>query len=189
LLDEDQVEQLKRSKRSVGELTPIVKDTRTGKIISGLHRERAGWKKVVWIDTKDDLQFWKLKMHFNIQRELPPAEWAEMFTAYAEAMEKSGLSNKEIVDALIADSPFHPNYTYEYIPDRYKQFRPSRFQEPEKSPVQIPEHLPPTVIEREDEVGPKLAEVRCPCGCDWVMYVDRRTFEVVRSVGPPFHHA
>lgn len=119
-IQEDSIDELRRSKAIVGELNPIVKDRRTGQTISGKHREQVGWSKVVWVDTKDDLQLMRLKIHYNVQRQKPPKEWASELTEYAELMAKSGSTNPEIVKELISVSPFGKSFTYEFIPQRFK---------------------------------------------------------------------
>ena len=124
----DALEELGRSKKVVaerttvpnGEIHPIIKDKRTGRIISGEHRNRKGWRSVQWVTTRDDLEFWTLKMHANVQRQKPQAEFVHELEQYAKVMEKAELPNEQIVKELLAISPYHPNYTMSFIPNHYK---------------------------------------------------------------------
>lgn len=119
-LQEDAVNELKRSRGIVGELSPVVWDDRRDEVVSGAHRLKAGWKNVKHIWTKDDVEFFRLKVNYTVQRQMPPIERASMLEAFALALEKAGKTNREIIDELIAASPLHPSNTYAYIPDHYK---------------------------------------------------------------------
>ncbi len=138
-LQETTVEDLRHSKKVAGELNPVVIDKRTGKVVSGEHRLEAGWKKIVYIETKDDAEFHRLRMHYNLQRRLAPDEWSNEFIEYAEALIKTGLPYPEVLKELLENAPFKDKkYAYEFIPDYLKsnEGRPRQFQESE---TQAPE--------------------------------------------------
>ena len=114
------IERLKRSKKVVGERYPVLWDDRRNEPVAGSHRLRSGWKWVKHIRTKDDLEFWRLKMHENVQRGVPMSEFAHDLIAYGEVMEKAGASNEEIIKELLTVSYFDRAYTYTFIPSKWK---------------------------------------------------------------------
>ena len=118
-LQTDQIEDLKRSKALVGELLPVIWDDRTNSAISGSHRMKAGWSKVIHITTVSDEQHWRLKMNYNIQRGVTQDELSFNLSEYGKALEKSGWENGNIVKELKRASGLAPNYAYEFIPKRY----------------------------------------------------------------------
>jgi len=120
-LQDDAVSELRKSRKVVGELSSVIWDDRRNEPVSGAHRVKAGWKRIDHIRTKDDLEFFKLKLHHNIQRQMPPGEKVGLLAAYGDALLKSGKSpGTEIMDLLLEVSPWDERYTYEMVPRRFK---------------------------------------------------------------------
>lgn len=119
-MNDDVVEDLKRSKKLVGELHPVVIDDRTGQVLSGAHRKKAGWTKIEHITTKTDSEAIRLIAAYNAQRGLTETEKVDLFRMMAEALAQEGKTNAEIIHALRFDFiHYHPNYAYTYIPKSY----------------------------------------------------------------------
>jgi hypothetical protein len=175
----EQVANLRRSKKIVGELQPVLWDDRTKRPISGNHRVKAGWKSIKHIRTKDDMEFWRLKMHSNLQRSVSMTEFAAELGVYAQVMEKAGVKPDGIVKELLEVSPFNTNYTYEFIPNRYKRsegyaprIRKSEF----AKEVAPKEGEPPVAIKEPDEHF--LKQHRCP-NCGVMLRITPTGFEIV----------
>jgi hypothetical protein len=120
-LQTDAVDELRRSRKVVGELVPVIWDDRRNEPISGAHRIKAGWKKIEHILTKDDLEFFRLKLHYSVQRQMPPAEVVAMLEDYGEALIGAGAEpGGKLMHAIVEMSPWDERYTYEMIPRRFK---------------------------------------------------------------------
>lgn len=167
-VDPDTIDALKRSKRIGGELLPVIMakfPDGSRAVVSGRHRKRAGWKKEELIEVKDEHEYWNLVIQYNVGRKPTANEWAELFNNVAVSLSKSGKSNEEIVHWLVEHSPFPNNWTYEYIPTRFK--RPMKFRQPEirteDSPITSAEEHDGTVIKpREDEAPSSYHSYECP---------------------------
>jgi len=63
---------IKKSEENIGQILPIIKDSK-GRIVDGLHRERADpeWKVEVWDQIKTDEDYWKYRAHLNYSRRNP----------------------------------------------------------------------------------------------------------------------
>ena len=152
----DAIQELRRSKRVVGELAPVIWDDRRQEAVSGDHRLKAGWKDVRHIRTKDDAEFYLLKLHHNVQRKMPPGEVVAMLAAYGEALVKGGMQPggalmRKIVDA----SPWDERYTYEMVPRRFKNEagpgRPPGSPNLSRPQIELPDGFerPPAVQDQE----------------------------------------
>ena len=120
-LQEDAIDELWRSRKVVGELNPVIWDDRRNEAISGTHRLKAGWKSIKHIRTKDDLEFFRLKLHYNVQRGMPPAEVVSMLEAYGDVLLAAGrVPGGELMAEIIEASPWLERYTYEMTPRRFK---------------------------------------------------------------------
>lgn len=119
-IDVDHADDLDRSKKTFGERVPIVIDDRTGRIVDGRHRLKNGWKLERHITTKDDLEFWELRLAYAVQRPIGEPEKVDIFSHLGDELEKKGLADAEIVKRLLEISPYKRSETYEKIPDRFK---------------------------------------------------------------------
>jgi len=119
-LEEDQLSDLKTSRKVVGELLPIVKDQK-GRILNGRHRRAAGWKSTVVMVVTDDLDFLVKRLHFLVQRRASTAEQSEVVIGICAELEKRSVPLGKIASKVVQEiSPWEPSYTYSLIPDRYK---------------------------------------------------------------------
>lgn len=119
-IDPEHADDLDRSKRTHGEKVPVVIDDRTGRIVDGRHRRVHGWALELHIRTKDDLEFWKLRLAYSAQRTIGEPEKTDIFSHLGDELEKKGFSNPEIVRQLLELSHYKKSETYEKIPDRFK---------------------------------------------------------------------
>ena len=165
-VQEDDIGELRRSKKVVGELNPVIWDDRRDEVVSGAHRLKAGWKTVKHIRTRDDVEFYRLKLHYNIQRGMPPAEVVSMLANYGDALIAQGMvPGGKLMAAICEMSPWKKRYTYEMVPRRFKnEDGPGRPEgSPNLQPPQIPKRLPASIVD-EDEApaGPALVQATCP---------------------------
>jgi hypothetical protein len=130
--DEFIVESLKRSKEIVGQLLPVVIDKETGEIISGRHRNKAGWDfvKEITKETKEKVAkklnipveavpiIWKI--HVNIQRTVTKEERKQEIKRLIEILLKNGIKKEEIINKLLQVLPWKKSYIYELVPDEFK---------------------------------------------------------------------
>lgn len=121
-LDQEQVKDLKRSKRIVGEIDPVILDQR-GRAISGRHRKAAGWKTRRVVKVKDELDYLVKRLHMTVQRHSSQQEQAELFRGICKQIENQGRIDKEKIGKFVLDniSPFEKSYTTELLPDEYKR--------------------------------------------------------------------
>jgi hypothetical protein len=170
-IDPEHAADLDRSKKIFGEKVPIVIDDRTGRTVDGRHRLQHGWKLERHIRTKDDLEFWELRLAYSVQRTIGESEKVDIFSHLGDELEKKGLSDPEIVKQLLELSHYKKSETYEMIPDRFKGdqgpkgpnfHRPESLQEGSSFAVDGEEV---GVRGPDEELRPKHPVGPCPC-CD-----------------------
>ena len=119
--EEDVINDLRMSRKLVGELLPVIKDQK-GRILNGRHRKLAGWRSEVVLPVKDDLDFYIKRLHFLVQRKASIAEQAESIRLICEELSKRGMPDDQIMEHVVTKiSPWGRSWTYELIPDRFKR--------------------------------------------------------------------
>lgn len=134
---------LKKSEQVVGQLRPIIKDVH-GKIVDGIHREKANikWKVEVWDSVKTEEDYWKTRAHLNFTRrnaQETRAEKLEIINSLAEFYVKQGLRvsdgkpykgrgegggpRNEVLDAVVKalDGAMLEGYIRKNIDSKYTQ--------------------------------------------------------------------
>lgn len=179
-LEEDQISELRESRRKVGELLPVVVD-QFGRILNGRHRREAGWKSQLVMPVKDDVDFRRKRLHFLVQRKSSQAEHAEAFTALCEALEKQGVAKEDIAEQVVKnESPFDRSYTYSLIPNRFKKTTSPRGARQESGTAGL--YGDELLVARSREFAPPPPPPprieHCPgCGCS--LMVTREKLELV----------
>lgn len=130
MVDNELVEQLKKSKSIVGEQSAIVVDF-DGEVLSGRHRKEASWEKTESIDTKVIAE--KLgvsvaiakevvRTHFNLQRKPSREETQESLLKIAKELEVKGILKENIAGEVAKLVPYSSAWVSELLPIEYKQF-------------------------------------------------------------------
>jgi hypothetical protein len=120
-LQSEIVDELDRSRKIKGELSPIIVD-QFGNVLNGRHRKAAGWQSIRVIPVKDDLDRAMVKLQFMVQRRATQAEHIELLTEICIRLEEQGRDPITIADYVAKHfSPFERSYTYALIPNRYKR--------------------------------------------------------------------
>jgi hypothetical protein len=109
-MDAEHAKRLARSRRLHWELTPILID-QNGRIIDGWHRKAAGWKRFKVLQVKDDLHYWILRLHANVQASdgLAPHknELIANFWMIGLELERKGIDRHKICRRIVSKiSPF-----------------------------------------------------------------------------------
>jgi hypothetical protein len=125
-LETDNVSDLRRSRKIVGELMPVVRAKGSphhdGETLNGRHRKEAGWSSVVEMQIETDLDFWVRRLHFLVQRRSTEQELMETFDNICSELEKGGHKTETVAHYVVANlSPFKEGYTLALIKDRYKR--------------------------------------------------------------------
>jgi len=134
--EEFSLEFLKRSKKQIGPIYPILKAP-DGTIIDGRHRAKADpdWPSITldWLKSPVEVEMIRLIAH--IRREMPAKEKSECL---AKLIEMTGWKPKELAENLGVSY----RWVMKYLPDRYKDERmkalAARCAAKEKSLVKYP---------------------------------------------------
>jgi very-short-patch-repair endonuclease len=138
-IDEEIVDQLKRSKEILGEIIPIIVDD-DGNILSGRHRERAGWTLkhrcnidaiVSRLNCSASMAREIVRLHCNVQRKPSKEETKAILLRIAKELELKGVEKKSIAGELKKYVPFSDRYIEELLPDEYKKIEHRPKGEPE----------------------------------------------------------
>lgn len=99
-MHKDLIEGLRKSRKLVGELQPVIKNQR-GEILVGKHRHGAfpNWSSMT-IEQKDELQKLLIILHGSFQRRLSKKEVRQMHLDIAKLLEERGTPRKEIAVAV-----------------------------------------------------------------------------------------
>ena len=119
-LDEEVVENLKRSREIIGEIDEVLLD-KDGNIIDGKHRLKAypGWKtKTIPVDYKKGLL---LRLHRNYRRNVSKEETRKILMELAEILKREGTPEEQIAREIVQISPYTETYTLSLLPKKYKQ--------------------------------------------------------------------
>ncbi|MEM2249922.1 MAG: hypothetical protein QXH20_04240 [Candidatus Bathyarchaeia archaeon] len=119
-IDEEIVENLKRSRELMGEIDEVIID-QNGNVIDGVHRLKAypGWKtKTIQADRKKAIL---LRLHRNYRRERNPEEIKTLLNELAIILEQEGVPKEHIAREIVRLSPYSESYTLSFLPKKYKQ--------------------------------------------------------------------
>ena len=128
-IDNEAVENLKRSLSVVGQIYAVIVDE-DGDIISGKHRALAGapYKKIINIgEAARRLGVSKkaakiiYRMHSNVQRKVSAEETKSELLALANELEAQGVPKDKIAAELVKWAPYSERYIRELLPEEYKQ--------------------------------------------------------------------
>lgn len=121
LIDSDLKDELKRSKKLVGELYPVLK-SQDGRILAGNHRSAAGWQTVKVVPVKDELDFLMKQQAAMIQHRNSPQDHIGILRAMCEYVEKNLAVPKQKIGKYVVEhcSALKRSYAYELIPNEYK---------------------------------------------------------------------
>lgn len=123
---------LRKSKRSVRELYPVLRDAH-GNVIDGFHRLEIDptWHDEIldWIRTPTQLALARIIANTH-RRTVSREERAEQIAELARAlMEHDGVPKTEIVQTIAELTTFSERYVRELLPDEYKMMSKARFAE------------------------------------------------------------
>jgi len=129
MIDNELVEQLRKSRIIIGEQAAVVVDF-DGEVLSGMHRKEAGWEKSESIDTKLIAQ--KLgvtipiakeivRVHFNLQRKPSKEETQRSLLTIAKELELKGVPKENITTEVAKLVPYSDRWVRELLPTTYKQ--------------------------------------------------------------------
>jgi hypothetical protein len=121
-IDPDLRNELKRSKKAIGEIYPIVRNQR-GEILIGNTRHAAGWKSETKINTRDKLHDLQIVQAGMIQHRNTEEEHINILTRMCEEIEKTKKIPREKIGRYVVNnvSSLQRAYAYELIPERYKR--------------------------------------------------------------------
>jgi len=124
----EHIEELKRSKLLVGELSPIIIDF-DGEELAGSCRRKAGFIRTYHVDSRKLAEKWdipvqvakeRVRLNSNIQRKVSAKETRGILLRMAKAFEERGLSKEMIALQVGANCPFSQKYVWELLPEEYK---------------------------------------------------------------------
>jgi hypothetical protein len=119
-IDEEVVQNLKRSRELLGELDEVIVD-QNGQPIDGIHRLKAypGWKtRTVQVDRKTAIL---LRLHRNYRRTVSKEETKAMLHELALALKNEGVPEEQVANEVVKLSPYSPQYTLSLLPKKFKQ--------------------------------------------------------------------
>lgn len=117
-MTEFNLEELRKSKDTVGQIFPVIKD-QNGKILDGFHRKRIDpdWKETI-VNVKDDLEALLIRVHSNVLRrkvdEKEKQEWVKEARRILQTKDLEG-TQEEIAKALGMSQRWVSNYDLEPI--------------------------------------------------------------------------
>ena len=164
------IEELKISKKKIGELYPIIINKRTGRTLSGMHRGKAGWESRTYVDIPPGLDELRVIAASNAQRIIPLEEKQCWITECRQLLQEKGMkgTQKEIAEALGKSQAWvsinDPVKHYEHHADT---ILPSNIVTPPHKPESAPpkielEETPPSKPSpSEGEIPEVLKEHRC----------------------------
>jgi len=130
---------LQKSKKSVHELYPVIKDAH-GNVIDGFHRLEAdpNWKTetLPMIDTPVKLALARIVANTH-RRDISKEERKLQLVTLAEELIREGKPKDKIISILVDLTTFTDSYLYRMLPDEYKQ-RPGVGSHKEKGDLMSP---------------------------------------------------
>lgn len=162
-IDEDAVKDLNASLRAAGLIySPIACKQHPDRILSGVHRIRAGAKKPPFLMDIDqrakelglghDLTELVIRVVSNVQRHVSPAERAEEFTQMAKLLKEEGVEKGGFAGKIHKITGFSESYVLSLLPPEYKEKEKATSQgRPRKSVI-------PIITESYKKEGPEKKE-------------------------------
>ena len=114
---------LQKSKRSVHELYPVIKDAH-GNVIDGFHRLEAdpNWKTEILEDIKTPVQLVLARIVANTHRRSVSKEERKLqLVTLAEELVKEGMKRENVIPAMVELTTFTERYIYGMLPAEYKK--------------------------------------------------------------------
>lgn len=104
------------------QLQPVVRDKRTGKIITGRHRKEANpdWWEVV-IETKDDVDALVKMIKGDTQRRVSEGERSRKLLALAYALKLKGVPEFDICKEINKRTGYSQQWVGRHLPDNFKR--------------------------------------------------------------------
>lgn len=129
MLNQEHIQDLRDSRKIIGELSPLVIDS-DGEILAGIHRKEAGWLTTHYIDTEALAKDWNVprevakemvRVNSNVQRRVKAEETQASLLKMAKAFEFHGIPKEKIAAEIARSVPFTHQYVLYLLPDKYKQ--------------------------------------------------------------------
>jgi len=124
---EEFLEGLKKSKRTVGHIYPVIISKKTLGIVDGKHRKQADptWpeKQIEFPDKKSEVLF---RMHANYRRKVSRKERQTEMLMLASYFEDEGVPREQMVSKLAEKTPFSERYIRSLLPSKYKMMEKAR---------------------------------------------------------------
>jgi very-short-patch-repair endonuclease len=164
MLDEEVVEELKRSIESVGQIYLVYRDADTGEIVAGRHRAEACKRlgrepktiSIRFASPKNKLLF---MIHSNIQRSISREERAEQLNELARILREDEGIKGSLVKRIAQITPFSEGYIQMLLRDEYKrEYIPH--EEIAYKPAPHEEAEIPTELGFREEAKPPKIEVK-----------------------------
>ena len=125
--EEEEIEQLRRSKKLVGELYPIIIGIcpeHGEEYIAGHHRKRAGWKSVIRVQCRSHLDLLQRREASTIQRKSSMNEHVERLRELCEEVWRQKLVSSpfQVCKYVVTNlSALPKSYAYDLIDNRWKR--------------------------------------------------------------------
>jgi len=122
-VEESEGYDLAKSKKSVHELYPVIKDAH-GNVIDGFHRLEAdpNWKTETLEQIKTPAQLALARIIANThRRSIGKEERKLQLVTLAEELVKEGMRREDVIPAMVELTTFKNRYIYEMLPDEYKK--------------------------------------------------------------------
>ena len=179
-MDEEHVKFLEASRKSLGEIYPVIMSGK--EVIDGYHRLKAykDWK-VVNIGPKPELDKILLRLVLNHRRDVSAKETRELFNRAAELLSKEGYGPGQISKIISEKTGFSREYVLKHLQKKYKLPAPPKPPKAPKIPVEkkppvevkppeVPKEKPPEIpkevkvpVEKvPKEVGIEVMRIRLP---------------------------
>lgn len=120
-LNQEIVENLKRSRNLLGELEPVLID-QNGNVIDGRHRLKAypGWAaKTIQISDRKSAIIYRL--HKNFRRDVSKDELRKLLDELALILKQEGIPQERIAREIVHLSPYSESYTLSLLSKKYKE--------------------------------------------------------------------
>jgi hypothetical protein len=119
-LDEELIQNLRRSREILGEIDEVIID-QNGQPIDGAHRLKAypGWKtRTVNVDRKKAIL---IRLHRNYRRVVSKEETKRLLYELALQLKSEGVPDQQIASEVVRLSPYSPQYTLRLLPKKFKK--------------------------------------------------------------------
>lgn len=130
-LDSEIIQQLELSAKGFKQVYPVLRDQRTGEILAGRHRQKAGWTNIQDVDVDKYASHWdvprevaveKIRASLNIQRKVSVEETKQSLSVAGRAFLKAGVQKGELVKKLKEHFPYYSEgYIRNLLPKDLKE--------------------------------------------------------------------